>query len=152
MSKKSTLKWSVSIAAAILLFLVCKYVVCDGSRSDTSSPENKVAEVDPGALEIALGQGKPGLLQFYTTSCGWCTKMEPELAQINALLKEEVFVFKMDARKNAPQVRVYGIEVVPTTVVFDSMGQVKDTVIGYKTQEQLLEILKDNELINPVAP
>ncbi len=149
MSKRQTiLKWLVRLGALGALVLVIVLMSSGTPLATYGDPGEIILEADSGQLEIALGDGKPGILEFYTTTCPWCKKLEPELAKVNSQLGEKVFVYKMNAVKNTHEARKYQVEVVPTMVIFDFHGRVKDAVVGYKTHQEILEILKSHNLID----
>ncbi len=144
------MKWIIRLAAGLGLVLIVMFAA--KSRQPDADPGNshKIDEVDSAGFEMVLGQGKPGIVEFYTTSCPWCAKLEPELAQVKATLKDDVFVVKMNAnlQKNRSDVMAYEVEVVPTMVFFGLNGRFEVAVMGYKTSDEIYEIMKEYNLID----
>ncbi|MEM1368419.1 MAG: thioredoxin [Cyanobacteria bacterium P01_H01_bin.15] len=71
----------------------------------------------------------PILVDFYATWCGPCQMMVPVLDQVSAQMKEELQVVKIDSDKYPVLASQYGVEALPTLVLFKN-GQPIDKIEG----------------------
>lgn len=58
------------------------------------------------------------LVDFYATWCGPCKRMHPVLDQLKENLQDEVRIIKLDVDKNQALAATYGIQSVPTLMIF----------------------------------
>lgn len=58
------------------------------------------------------------LVDFYATWCGPCKRMHPVLDQLKENLQDEVRIIKLDVDKNEALAATYGIQSVPTLMIF----------------------------------
>lgn len=58
------------------------------------------------------------LVDFYATWCGPCKRMHPILDQLKENLQDEVRIIKLDVDKNQALAATYGIQSVPTLMIF----------------------------------
>lgn len=61
---------------------------------------------------------KPVLVDFFAVWCGPCKMMEPILKQVADHFGDRVKVIKVDVDKNPLTASYYGIQGVPTTILF----------------------------------
>ncbi|QUL98281.1 MAG: thioredoxin family protein [Candidatus Fermentithermobacillus carboniphilus] len=106
-----------------------------------------VPDVDPETFASIQARGKPGILEFYTTTCPYCKMIEPVLSRISREYGSQIFVVKMNAEKYPQQAGKYQIPGVPTLVFFGASGEPKALAAGYREYESLLDILRGLELI-----
>ncbi|MDD3079789.1 MAG: thioredoxin [Paludibacter sp.] len=66
---------------------------------------------------------KPVLIDFYATWCGPCKAMSPIVESIAKELQGKIRVLKIDVDKNQTVAAQYGIQAVPTFMMFKN-GQV----------------------------
>lgn len=124
----------------ILVFLAFWYL-WDARLSKPAA--GGVADVSPEAFAQIASQGKPGILEFYTNSCPWCAKVEPELAKVKASYGEKVFVVKMNAEKYLSEASKHELTGVPTLLFFDAKGAPSVKVSGYRDFSGIVEVLKN---------
>ena len=76
------------------------------------------------------------LVDFYADWCGPCKRLGAILEEINDIdiLKVNVDLFQNISNK-------YGVMSIPTLIIFDKGNEIKKS-IGFKTKEELIEILK----------
>lgn len=117
------------------------------TRRQASSGQGSLEEVDPGTFATLVTQGKPGILEFYTTSCPYCKAIEPELVKINNEHGSKLFVVKMNAEKHTDEAAKYQIPGVPTLIFFDSKGNPQAMAAGYRDAASILDILKNLKIL-----
>jgi thioredoxin 1 len=87
---------------------------------------------------------KPVLVDFFAEWCGPCKMMAPILKNVKESVGSAVTIIKVDVDKNPEAARQFGIQGVPTLMVFQK-GQVKwrqSGVVPAKQLEQVLEKYK----------
>jgi len=67
--------------------------------------------------DIIHGDGLT-LVDFFATWCGPCQQMHPVLEQFKADMQDEVRVLKLDIDRNQSLASFYGIQSVPTLMLF----------------------------------
>ncbi len=82
------------------------------------------------------------LLDAYGLNCPSCHAMQPHLEKVAEALKDKIVVAQINAETNPEFSRYYGIEAFPTLLVFVD-GKLKRTALGYRNEEQLLELLDE---------
>ena len=91
---------------------------------------NDVAEFD-----AAIKEGKV-LVDFFATWCGPCKMLSPVLEQL-AEQNPDLLVLKIDVDEVGPLAARYGIQAIPTLILFKD-GQQVDKRMGYQNMNQLL--------------
>lgn len=86
-----------------------------------------------------INKGKV-VVDCYATWCGPCQMMAPIIEGVSDTVTDYDF-YKLDIDKNPSITEIYGIVSVPTLLIFKD-GDLVDREIGFKTEDELLEILK----------
>lgn len=73
--------------------------------------------------------------------------MEDELSELNAKYGDKILVLKMNAEMYPDTASAYKIQGVPTLVLFDAEGTVKETSPGYREYSEIEKLLMDLGLI-----
>ncbi|MGL5034479.1 MAG: thioredoxin [Microcystaceae cyanobacterium] len=72
----------------------------------------------PSFQEMLTQANLPVLVDFYATWCGPCQMMAPILEQVGVQLKGRIQVIKIDSDKYPQLASQYGIQALPTLVLF----------------------------------
>jgi len=91
--------------------------------------------------ELLAGSQQPILVDFYATWCGPCQMMAGILEQVNAQLKGQLKVVKIDTDRYPQIASQHRIEALPTLVLF-KQGQPIDRIEGVMAANQLIERLQ----------
>jgi len=81
------------------------------------------------------------LLDFFAEWCVPCKKMKPMLTQFEQETKEELVFLRVDADQSAEEVKKYGVNVLPTFVLFKAGKEVWRKE-GAVTRDELNELVK----------
>lgn len=65
-----------------------------------------------------INQNTPVIVDFYAEWCAPCKMMPPILKEVKNTLGESVHVLKVDVDKNRKAASKYGIQSIPTLIVF----------------------------------
>ncbi|KIJ04710.1 hypothetical protein PAXINDRAFT_104050 [Paxillus involutus ATCC 200175] len=87
---------------------------------------SNVFELVPDNFDSVIGQGKPGLVEFFAPWCGHCKNLAPvyeQLADAFSHARDKVVVAKVDADgAGRPLGQKYGVTGYPTLKWFDAEG------------------------------
>lgn len=107
--------------------------------AEASSPFRALAY--PAALEAARAEQKLVLVDFFTTWCPPCKKLDRETwpdPRVAKWLGERTVALKVDAEKDAELARRYRVEVYPTIVIAKADGSEIDRILGFLPPEQFV--------------
>jgi thioredoxin len=79
--------------------------------------------------EMLASSEVPVLVDFYADWCGPCKLMSPILEQVNTQLQGKIRVAKIDTEKYPQLASQYGIEALPTLILF-KQGQPINKIEG----------------------
>ena len=74
-------------------------------------------------FESHINGSKPVVVDFFAEWCGPCKMMPPILREVKDKVGDEAMILKMDIDKNPHYARKFGIQSVPTLMIFKD-GQV----------------------------
>ena len=87
-----------------------------------------------------LQSDKKVLIDFYADWCGPCKMMAPVVEEIAEELAGKIKVGKVNVDENQDLAMQYGIMSIPTLVVIEN-GETVRTLVGFRSKQELLEIL-----------
>ena len=82
----------------------------------------------------------PVLVDFWATWCGPCRMLAPTVSMVAEKYSGKVKVCKCDIDENIPLAEKFGIEVIPTLILFKG-GKESARKIGLITQAEIESIL-----------
>lgn len=91
--------------------------------------------------DLLAASDRPVLVDFYATWCGPCQMMAPILEQVNAQLKGQLKVIKIDTDRYPQLATQYQIHALPTLVLF-KQGQPVERIEGVLQAESLIQRVK----------
>ena len=113
---------------SLQLFMVLKMKL----RKGKSAPELT------GKSGKAINSGKKVLFYFHSPQCRACKPMTPTVEKLSKKNKD---VFVINILHDMETAKGFGVMGTPATVLVDG-GKIKEFVIGVKTEEYLLNLLK----------
>lgn len=87
-----------------------------------------------------LKADRPVLVDFWATWCGPCRMLAPTVSAIAEKYDGKVKVCKVDIDENVSLAERFGIEVIPTLIVFDG-GAEKARKVGLISQAEIESVL-----------
>ena len=135
------LMWSRAGVIALLLIAIAAVGTLKQSTEPNGAPSG-------GAVHAASvrtgGPGLPRLLDLGSTSCIPCRMMTPILEELKKTYAGKLQVDFIDVWKDQEAGRQYGIEAIPTQIIFDASGRELYRHTGYYSKEDI--VAKLNEL------
>jgi thiol-disulfide isomerase/thioredoxin len=98
----------------------------------------------PGALEIATRENKLVMVEFSTSWCGWCKKLDKDTFKNNrvqSVLNKYFVSVRLDGDENKQLVKQYNVRGYPHIVFMDKKGNVVMQKAGYLPPENFMELL-----------
>lgn len=122
-------------SALITLFIVSLIMTlgsCTSGEKDiiTLMTDNFVGETSKGVV----------LVDFWATWCMPCKAMAPVIEEIAGQTRGKVKVGKVDIDKNGPLANRFGIQSIPTVMIFKD-GQLMETFVGVQSKAALVNAL-----------
>jgi len=102
-----------------------------------ASPDTKILSDATFKAEV-LDSAEPVLVDFFAEWCGPCKAMAPALDAVATDMKGKVKVAKLDVDANPQATQTYGIQAMPTMLIFKG-GQIVARKMGALTQKRQLE-------------
>jgi protein disulfide-isomerase len=91
--------------------------------------------------ELLAGSNLPVLVDFYADWCGPCQMMSPIVEQVNAQLKQQLRVVKINTDKYPQLASQHHIHALPTLVLF-KQGKPIDRIEGVMPADDLIQHLE----------
>jgi thioredoxin 1 len=106
----------------------------------SSTPSVNTTNFETEVLQSEL----PVLVDFWATWCGPCLRIAPEVEAVAQQLGDRAKVYKLDVDESPQIAQQYGIQSIPTLLIFKGgrpvdqiVGAVPRTVIAQKLEAQL---------------
>jgi len=87
-----------------------------------------------------LQASKPTLVDFWAEWCGPCKMIEPIVEALAEEYNGKLSVARMDVDENRQTPFSYGIQGIPTLILFKN-GEMATRIVGYRPKEALIEEL-----------
>jgi thioredoxin 1 len=100
-----------------------------------------ILEVTDSTFEKEILQAEePTLVDFWAEWCGPCKMVAPVVEEIAAEYSEQLQVAKMDVDSNQDTPAQYGIQGIPTLILFKD-GEEAARIVGFRPKEAMVEEL-----------
>lgn len=93
-------------------------------------------QVDSERFEDVLKNNGAVLADFYSETCVPCKRMAPVLAELDSELGGWVKIVKLNVAEEDAQARKYGIDAVPTFIMFRN-GSESSRIVGAVPKSEL---------------
>lgn len=87
-----------------------------------------------------INSEKPVLVDFFAEWCGPCKTMAPILSDLKKKLNDKITILKIDVDKNTSVSSTYGIQGVPTLILFKK-GVIKWRQSGVVSPAELSNVI-----------
>lgn len=87
-----------------------------------------------------LEASEPTLVDFWAEWCGPCRMVAPVVEEIAAEYGDKIQVAKMDVDNNRETPAAYGIQGIPTLILFKD-GEEAARIVGFRPKEAMMEEL-----------
>jgi thioredoxin 1 len=92
-------------------------------------------------FEQHISGDKPVVVDFFAEWCGPCKMMPPILKQVKDAVGDKVTILKMDVDKNQEYAQKWGIQSIPTLMIFRKGEICMEKGGGYAGLRKILERL-----------
>lgn len=111
----------------------------DTENTGTMSSETKAAQSMAQFFDASIAENKLTVVDFYTTWCGPCKRMEPFIKEVKSE-NSDINVLQVDAEAYMEISQRYNLEGYPTLIFFKG-GQMVDRALGYMDKEGIMQFV-----------
>lgn len=118
--------------------------VCSIINQKTEKEIFKMAEINVTEKNFeteVLNSQKPVLVDFWASWCGPCMMLAPTIAEIAEEYSDKVKVCKINVDDAQRLALSFGVESIPTLMVFKN-GKVVNTSVGGRSKEQIVSMFE----------
>lgn len=98
-----------------------------------------MTELNKDTIAKEISNNKAVVIEFYSDTCGICKMLMPVLEELSMENKQIKF-YKLNTQQNMQACMTYRVLSLPTTLIFKT-GELVEKVSGFKTKEEMKEIL-----------
>jgi len=160
-----------------LIFFICFIFIllhCSKAKepSSSSAPDFNLTTIDGQEIKLSDLKGKVILLDFWATWCGPCKESIPHLNEVYKNYHQsgfELIGLSMDKMSEVEMVRrfvrsmditypigftskelvkSYGVSVIPTTILIDKKGRIREKIMGFNTSIARKITMRIEELLS----
>jgi len=113
--------------------------ITETANTEAMSSETEPAQSMAQFFDAKIAENKLTVVDFYTTWCGPCKRMEPFIKQVKAE-NSDINVLQVDAEAYMEISQRYNLEGYPTLIFFKG-GQVVDRALGYMDKEGIMQFV-----------
>lgn len=99
--------------------------------------------MEKGNFNTIIRDSRPVVVDFHALWCGPCKVQSPVLKDVANELGDRIRIIKIDVDRNQEIAARYGIQGVPTLMVFKN-GEMMYKQAGVHSRSQLMQILSKN--------
>jgi len=138
--------WGAGMGLLVALALTpgggCKRRAASVEDENAASVAAEITSPEDFAQNVARRQGMV-LVYFYTKSCGACAQYRPAFERVARRLRDQATFAKIDAARLPELARRYGVEYVPTTLLFED-GREVERLVGIASEEKLAALFESD--------
>jgi thioredoxin 1 len=124
---------------SLFLAIILTSVLLGISSCNKGSENGDITTLTTENFSSEIAQGVV-MVDFWATWCMPCKAMAPVINEIAGQTKGKVKVGKLDIDKNGPVANQYGIQAIPTILIFKD-GQLVETLVGIQSKAALINAL-----------
>jgi thioredoxin 1 len=113
--------------------------ITETANTEAMSSETEPVQSMAQFFDASIAENKLTVVDFYTTWCGPCKRMEPFIKEVKAE-NSDINVLQVDAEAYMEISQRYNLEGYPTLIFFKG-GQVVDRALGYMDKEGIMQFV-----------
>jgi thioredoxin 1 len=113
--------------------------ITETANTEAMSSETEPVQSRAQFFDASIAENKLTVVDFYTTWCGPCKRMEPFIKEVKAE-NSDINVLQVDAEAYMEISQRYNLEGYPTLIFFKG-GQVVDRALGYMDKEGIMQFV-----------